>query len=89
MNDYTKEFLTVCDDARRVSIYSDCTDGSAECAEYAYESSLANLKHLIEGKDWVLTNGNLIVEGNSYTSLLDEEIKDYDRGADYKFEVLE
>ena len=89
MNDYTKEFLTVCDDARRVSIYSDCTDGSAECAEYAYENSLANLKHLIEGKDWKLSYGNLTVKGNSYTSLLDEEIKDYDRGADYKFEVLE
>lgn len=92
MNDFTKEFLTVCDNRRRVSIYSDCTDGSAECAEYTYESSLANLKHLIEGKNWQLTSISLIIvitKGNSYTSSLDEAIRDYDSRTDYKFEVEE
>lgn len=91
MNDYTKDFLKLCLAKKDVAIFSDCTDGSAELADYNYRDELANFKHLIEGKDWILKDGNLIVEGNSYTSLLDEEINAY-HGAkmgDYKFEVKE
>lgn len=91
MNDCTKDFLKLCLAKKDVAIFSDCTDGSAEMADYNYRDELANFKHLIEGKDWILTDGNLTVKGNSYTSLLDEEINDY-HGAkmgDYKFEVEE
>lgn len=89
MNNYTKDFLKLCLAKKDVAIFSDCTDGSAELADYNYRDELANFKHLIEGKDWILTDGNLTVKGNSYTSLLDEEINDYhgSKMGDYKFEV--
>lgn len=87
MQDFTKEFIKVCDAKRDIYVFSGCTDGSEDCAKYTYENRLANFKHLIEGKDWELSYGNLTFKGNSYTSLLDEEIKDYDYRADYKFEV--
>ena len=89
MNDYTKDFLKLCLAKKDVEIFSDCTDGSAELADYNYRDELANFKHLIEGKDWILTDGNLTVKGNSYTSLLDEEINAYhgSKMGDYKFEV--
>ena len=89
MIDLTKDFERLCKARKEVAIFSSCEDGSAECAEYQYETQLANFKHNIEGKDWKLSYGILTFKGNSYTSLLDEEIKDYDYRADYKFEVEE
>ena len=89
MKDLTKDFERLCNARREVAIFSGCEDGSAECAEYQYETQLANFKHNIEGKNWVLTNGNLITSGNSYTSLLEEEIKKWDYRNSYNFEVEE
>lgn len=87
MQDFTEDFIKVCDAKRQVYVFSGCTDGSEECAIYTYENCLANFKHLIEGKDWVLSNGSLTIKGNSYTSLLEAEINDSNRYGGYKFEV--
>ena len=89
MNDCTKDFLKLCLAKKDVAIFSDCTDGSAELADYNYRDELANFKHLIEGKNWTLTCKNLTVSGNSYTTLLEEEINDYSgsKMGDYKFEI--
>lgn len=89
MNDCTKDFIGVCVAKRNAESYIDCTDGSYEMMVYNYRDELANFKHLIEGKSWILTYKNIEIKGNSFTTILNDEIEHYRFGTsdNYKFEV--
>ena len=90
MIDLTKDFENVCNAKYNIGVCSHCEDGSYGYAEYQYENYLSNLKHNIDGKDWVLfVNNQIEANGNSFSSLLEEEIKSWDYNNSYRFEIEE
>lgn len=44
---------------RSMMIYSDCTDGSAECAYYSFVDNMCSKYHLTPEKLWEVVNNEL------------------------------
>lgn len=92
MRNCTKDFIGVCVAKVNADIYTGCTDGSYEMMDYSYCEELANLKHSIEGKNWVLNYKGVEYKGNSFDDTLRDIISNYSIGdvsEGCRLEVLE
>lgn len=80
MRNCTKDFIGVCVAKVNADIYTGCTDGSYEMMDYSYCEELENLKHSIEGKNWVLNYKGVEYKGNSFDNTLRNIISNYSIG---------
>lgn len=92
MKNCTKDLIGVCVAKINADMYADCHDGSYEMMEYSYREELANLKHSIEGKNWVLNYKGVEYKGYSFDDTLKNIISNYrigDVSEGFRLEVEE